>query len=87
MNSDNISMLHTEVVANNTVHSRTPIVKVIIRKHDQHCVFPLLALNENCIAAEELQCFHGIIREGDNGIIIVNGIGDTVATRLARQAQ
>ena len=81
MNSDNISMLNTEVVPNNTVHSRTPIIEIVIRKHDQHRVFSLLAFDEDSITAEELERFHGIIREGDNGVVVVDSISDAVATK------
>lgn len=54
MNVDDIAVLDSEVVANDTVHPSTPIVKVIIGQNDQHCILSLLALDENRVASEKL---------------------------------
>ena len=51
---DDVSVLDTEVVSDNTVHTRTPIIKIIISQDDENCVLSLLALHKNCVATEEL---------------------------------
>lgn len=54
MNGDNIAMLDPQIVPDHTVHPGTSIVQIIIRKHDENCVFPFLALDQDGIASEEL---------------------------------
>ena len=51
---DDVSMLHTEVMTDNTIHPSTPIVKIIIGQHNENCVLSLFALHKDCIAAEQL---------------------------------
>jgi len=44
MNGDNITMLHTEVVSDNSVNPNAAIVKVVIGQNDQNGVFRFLPL-------------------------------------------
>lgn len=77
MDSDNVTVLHTEVVSDHTVDTGTAIIKVIISKDDQNGIFPLFALDQNCVTTEELQGLHGVVGQSNNRVVIVNGIGDT----------
>ena len=52
VDSDDVTMLDSEVMSNNTVHPGTPIIQVVICKHNQDCVLALLSLDQNCIATE-----------------------------------
>ena len=54
VNSDNIAMLHTEVVSDHTVDTSTAIIEVIIGKDDQDGVLSLLSLDQDCVTTEEL---------------------------------
>ena len=54
MDSNGVAMFHAEIVAGDAVHPRTTIIKVIIGKDDEDCVFPLLALHQDGITPEEL---------------------------------
>ena len=54
MYCDDISVLHSEVMTDNTVHSSTPIVKIIIGQHNENCVLSLFSLHKDGIAAEQL---------------------------------
>ena len=54
MDSDNIAVLDSEVVANNTVHSSTTIIQVVVGQDNQNRILSLLALNEDCVTSEEL---------------------------------
>lgn len=54
MNGDDITMLDAQIVPDHTVHPGTSIVQVIISKHDENCVFSLLALDQDGIASEQL---------------------------------
>ena len=84
MDSDNVAVLHTEVVAHNTVDTGASIIKVVIGQDDQHSVLALLALDQDCVTTEELKGLHGVVREGDHRVIIVNGIGHTGGEWSAR---
>lgn len=61
IDSDNIAMLNTQVVANDSVNPGTAIIEFIVRKNDQDRVLPLLASNDNSIAPEELKLVHSVI--------------------------
>jgi hypothetical protein len=71
-------MLHTEIVANNTIETSSSIIKVIIRKNDKNSVLALLALDKNGISPEQLEGLHCLIREGDDGIVIIGSIRHTI---------
>lgn len=77
MNSDHVAVLDTKVVADNTVDAGAAIIEIVIGQDDQHSVLALLALHENCITTEELESLHSVVREGNDRVIIVNGIGHT----------
>jgi hypothetical protein len=76
VDGDNITVLDTQVVANDTVYPCRAVIKVVVRKHNQDCVLALLSLHQNGIAAEELKCLHSVVREGNNRVVIVDGVGD-----------
>ena len=54
MNSDNVAMLDTEVVSNNTVHACAPIIQLIISKNNQNRILALLSLDQHGVATEQL---------------------------------
>jgi len=58
---NDIAVLDSKIVTDNAVHSGAPIVKIIIRQHDQHSILSLLALHQDCVATKELQCLHGVV--------------------------
>jgi hypothetical protein len=49
---DDVSMLDTKVMADDSVHARTTIIKVVIREYDQNGVLPLLSLDQDCVTTE-----------------------------------
>ena len=77
MNGDNVTMLDTQIVANDTVYPCRAVIKVVVCKHNQDCVLALLALDKDGVTTEELERLHGVVREGDNRVVIVDGIGHT----------
>ena len=76
MDGDDIAVLDAKVVANDTVQSGTAIIEIIVGEHNQDGVLPLLAANQYCVAAEELERLHGVVGEGNDGVVIVDGIRD-----------
>lgn len=54
MDGHNIAVLDPEIVANDTVHSSTAVIQVIVGQDDQDGVFSLLALDEDSVTSEEL---------------------------------
>lgn len=85
MNGDNVTVLDTQVVANDTVYPCRAVIKVVVRKHNQDCVLALLSLNQDGITTEELECLHGVVRESDNRVVIVDGVGDTAIVSCCLQ--
>jgi hypothetical protein len=81
MHSDNIAKLDSEVASNNTVHAGATVIKLVIRQDNENGITPLLSLHEYRIAAEELKGLHGVVGEGDDGVVIVNRVGDTVENK------
>lgn len=76
MNGDDVAVLDTEVVANNTVEAGAAIIKVVIGEDNQDGVLSLLSADENGITTEELELLHGVVGEGDNRVIIVDGVSN-----------
>ena len=82
MDGDDVAMLDSKVVSHDTVHTCATIIKLIICQNNQNGVLALLSLDENCITTEELKSLHGVIREGNNRVVIVDGISDPVYVML-----
>jgi hypothetical protein len=76
VDGDHVTVLHAEVVADDSVYPRGAVVEVVVCQHDENRVLALLALDQDGVAAEELERLHGVVGEGDDGIVIVDGIGD-----------
>lgn len=76
MDCDDVAVLHTKVVSNDSVDANASIIKIVIGQNDKNSVLSLLSANENCVTAEQLKLLHGVIGEGDDRVVIVGGIGD-----------
>jgi hypothetical protein len=77
VHSNHVAVLDTKVVTHNTVDAGASIIEIVISQDNQHSVLALLALNENGITTEELESLHGVVRECNHRVIIVNGISHT----------
>lgn len=78
MHSDDVAVLDAEVVAHDTVDAGATVIQIIIGKDDQNSILALLALHQNCITPEELESLHCVVRQGDNRVVIVDGIRHAV---------
>jgi hypothetical protein len=76
VDGDHVTVLDAEVVAHHSVDASAAIVQLLIGEDDQDGVLSLLAADENGVAAEELESLHGGLGEGDDGVVVVDGIGD-----------
>lgn len=65
-----------------TVHTCAPIIKIVISQNYQDRVLSLLPFHQNSIAAEELEVIHSRVGQGDDGVVIVDGVSDTVGSML-----
>lgn len=74
MDGDDIAVLDTQVVADNSVDASTSIIEVIVGQHDQNGILALLAADKNGIAAEQLKLFHGVVGQGDDRVVIVGSV-------------
>ena len=70
-------MLDAQVVSHNTVDASTAVIEIVIGQDDEDGVFPLLALDQDCVTTEQLERVHGVVGESNDGVIIVDGIGHT----------
>lgn len=85
MDGDDIAVLDTEVVSHNTVDASASIIKIIIGQNNQNGVLALLALDEDGVTPEQLEGVHCVVGEGDNGVVIVDGISDTSTQTVSTQ--
>jgi hypothetical protein len=76
MDGDNIAMLHTQIVANNSVQASATVVQIIVGKNDQNSVLPLLASDKDRVTTEQLESVHGVVRKGDDGVVVIDGVGN-----------
>jgi hypothetical protein len=79
-NGDHVAVLDTKVVANNSVDAGTAVVKLLVGKDNENSVLSLLASDQDGVAAKQLQSVHGGLGQGDNAVVIVDGIGDPRAS-------
>ena len=77
VDGDNVAVLDTEVVADNTVDASLTILEIVVGENDQDGILALLSLDQNGVATEELESLHGVVGEGNDGVVIVGGVGDT----------
>ena len=54
MYGNDIAVLDAEIVAYDTIHPCATIIEVVVRQHDEDCIFSLLALDKDGVAAEQL---------------------------------
>ena len=76
VDGDHVTVLDAEVVADDTIDSSTAVIKLIVGKDDKHRVLSLLASDEDGVASEQLEGVHGGLGQGDDTVVIVDGIGN-----------
>jgi hypothetical protein len=76
VNRDDIAVLNPQVVTDNAVEAGAAVIEIIVGENDENGILSLLSSYENCVATEELESLHGVIGERDNGVVIVDGIGN-----------
>ncbi len=76
MDGDNIAVLDPEVMTDDTVQASAAIVKVIVGQNNKNGILPLLATDQDGIAAEELEGVHGVGGQDNGRVVIIYGIGN-----------
>lgn len=76
MDGDHVTMLDSEVVANNSVDASAAIIELIIGKNDENSILSLLASNQDGVTSEELELVHGGLGESNDAVVIVDGISN-----------
>jgi len=61
MHHNDVAVLDPEVVAHNTIYPSAAIIQIVIGEDDEDGVFPLLALDQHCIASEQTKGIHGVV--------------------------
>lgn len=77
MDGDNVTVLDTEVVADNAVDASLTILEIVVGENNQDSILALLSLDQNSVATEELESLHSVVRKGDDGVVIIGSVGDT----------
>lgn len=54
VNSDDVAVLDTEVVADNSVDACAPVIQVVVGEHNQDRVLALFAFYEHSVSSEQL---------------------------------
>ena len=54
MDGDDVAVLHTEVVAHNTVDADTSVIQIIVRQNNKNGIFSLLSLHEDLLGRLEI---------------------------------
>lgn len=80
---NHVTVLDAEVVANHTVDASTAVIEVLVSENDEDSVLSLLAADENCVTAEELELLHRVFGEGNDTVVIIDGIGNPKEAKLA----
>ena len=75
-NGNHVAVLHSQVVTDNTVDSGATLIQLLVGENDEHSLLSLLASYEDGVATEERQGVHGGLRQGNNAVVIVDGVGD-----------
>ena len=75
MDCDDISVFYAEIMPNHSVHACTSVIKIIISQHNQDCVPSFFALDKDRVTPEKLEGLHRVIGKGDDGVVIVYGVG------------
>lgn len=76
MNGNHIAMLYAEVVADNSVDTGAAVIKLLVSKDNENSVLALLAANQDGVTAEKLEFVHSSLGQGNDTVVIVDGIGD-----------
>ena len=61
MDCDDVTVLDTQVVADDPVDPNTTIIQLIVCKNNQDGVLSLLASYEDGIASKQLELLHGVV--------------------------
>jgi hypothetical protein len=76
VDGDHVAVLDAQVVTNDSVDASAAIIELIVSEDDEDSVLSLLASNQDGVTTEELELVHGGLREGNDAVIIVDGIGN-----------
>lgn len=76
VNGNHVAMLYAEVVADNSVDAGAAVIKLLVGEDNEDGILALLAANQDGITAEELEFVHGSLGQGNDAVVIVDGIGD-----------
>lgn len=73
---DHVTVLDSEIVADNTVDSGASLIQLLVGKDDQDRLLSLLASYKDGVTAEELEGVHGSLGQGDDAVVVIDGIGN-----------
>lgn len=76
MDGNHVTVLDSQVVTNNSVDASATVIELLVSEDDEDGVLSLLASNQDGVAAEELELIHGGLGEGNDTVVIVDGIGN-----------
>lgn len=63
-------------MANHPVDAGASIIQIVVGEDDQDSILALLTLDQDCVTTKELESFHGVVGESNDGVIIAGGVGN-----------
>ena len=76
VDGNHVAVLYAEVMADNSVDAGAAVIELLVSKDNEDGVLALLAANQDGITAEKLKFVHGSLGQGNDTIVVVDGIGD-----------
>jgi hypothetical protein len=76
VDGDHVTVLDAQIVADDSVDSSATVVQLLIGEDDEHCILALLASDQDCVAAKKLERVHRRLGQGNDAVVIIDGIGD-----------
>lgn len=71
MHRHHVPEAHPQVSAHDFIDADPRLVARVVGEHNADGVLALLALEQDRVAAEELEVLHGLERQGDNAVVFV----------------
>ena len=68
---NDVAQTNPEVVSDDAVHADLLVGNGVVTENDADCLLPLLAFEQDGVAAEEPELVHLGLREGDDGVVVV----------------
>merc|ERR1719352_223940 len=74
LDGNDVAESHPQVVPHHPVHPDLVVGHRVVAEDDADALLPLLSLQQACVAAEQLQLIHLGKGEGDDAVVVIDGV-------------